>query len=91
VHLLLRIVGVDDLSGPWYGFWSGIAGDLVYLGIFWALIRRHNCHVTRCWRVGRFPAGEYRVCYRHHPGPPVTQRTVSERYHLYLGRQPGKG
>jgi len=45
VHPLLRILGIDDLSGPWYGFWSGIGSDLAYLGILWAIARRGNCHV----------------------------------------------
>ena len=91
MHTLLRVLGVDDLSGPWYGFWSGFAGDLVYLGIFWALVKKHNCHVNRCWRIGRFTAGEYRVCRRHHPGGAPSGQTVADRYHLYLGERPGKG
>lgn len=91
MHLLLRLLGVDDLSGPWYGFWSGFGSDLAYIGIIWALVKRHNCHVRWCWRIGLYPAGEFRVCRRHHPeGAPSPQR-VAERYHLYLGRKPGKG
>lgn len=91
IRQLLHLLGLDSASGTAYLFWSGFAGDLVYLGIFWALFKRHNCHVTRCWRIARFPAGEFRVCRHHHPGGAPTSKTVAERYHLYLGDKPGRG
>jgi hypothetical protein len=66
---LLHITGVDDLTGRWYGFWSGFAGDLPMLAAIVMLGRRHNCHVSRCPRLGRFSVEgtAYRVCRRHAP------------------------
>jgi hypothetical protein len=96
VHLLLRILGVDDLSGPWYGFWSGFGSDLGELAIVGGLVavaRRHNCHVHHCWRVGRHPVEgtTFVVCRRHDPSGTVTADDVRRRYHLYTGSRPGKG
>jgi hypothetical protein len=84
--------GTDDLSGPWYGFWSGIGSDLAELGLIGAvatgvyqIVRKFNCHEPRCWRVGTHPAAEGRflLCYRHHPdfqGKRPTHETI-ERLH----------
>ena len=68
--------GTDDLSGPWYGFWSGFGSDLAELTLIGAvatgvyqIVRKYNCHEPRCWRVGTHPAagGQFLLCYRHHP------------------------
>lgn len=69
---LLHVLGVDNLSGRWYGFWSGFGSDVGEAGIVAALaaqVRRHNCHVRGCWRVGRHQVGttSWIVCGRHHP------------------------
>ena len=70
---LRHLLGVDDLTGPWYGFWSGFGSDLSEIGglgvvsyIFW---RKHNCHVRGCWRIGRHPLEGtlYVVCRQHYP------------------------
>lgn len=89
---LLHTLGIDTTTGPWYAFWSGAGSDLAYLGIIWALLRKHNCHEPRCWRLGRFPVEgtQWTACRRHHPAPPQ-RRTIREEYHLYLGKQPGRG
>lgn len=52
---LIHWLGLDDAAGRPYLFWSGAGSDLAYLGIFWALARKHNCHQPRCWRLGRLP------------------------------------
>ncbi len=68
MHLLLHIMGVDNLSGPWYGFWSGIGSDLsefAILGIVW---HKLNCHEAKCWRIGRHHQGERVVCRKHYRG-----------------------
>ena len=67
-----HILGLDDLSGPWYGFWSGFGSDvseLALLGALVGLLRKHNCHVKGCWRVGRHAVDgtAWVVCARHHP------------------------
>ena len=68
--------GTGDLSGPWYGFWSGFGSDLAEFGLIGAvatgvyqIVRKYNCHEPRCWRVGTHPAagGQFLLCYRHHP------------------------
>ena len=68
--------GTNDLSGPYYGFWSGFGSDLAELGILGAigtgvyqLVKKYNCHEPGCWRVGTHPAagGQFLLCYRHHP------------------------
>lgn len=69
---LPHTLGIDDASGAWYLWWSGIGADLGYLAIVGTLaasIRRHNCHVRPCWRIGRFPVAgtHWVVCRAHHP------------------------
>lgn len=81
MNWLLHVLGVDDVSGRWYGFWSGFGSDLgeagIVLGLF-ASVRKHNCHVRRCWRVGRHPVEgtPYVVCAKHHPNDPPTRGQV---------------
>lgn len=52
--------GVDNLAGPWYGFWSGIGSDIGELTLVIAaitvtyhIVRHLNCHAKGCKRVGR--------------------------------------
>lgn len=73
LHALAHIFGLDDLSGPLYGFWSGIGsdmGEIALIGTVVTLYRRHNCHVKGCWRISRHAVGPYSVCSRHHPTVP---------------------
>lgn len=85
-------LGVDNGNSATYLFYSGLFTVLVFAGGQWANIRRHNCHEPRCWRIGRFPVEgtPWSACHRHHPSPP-RRGDIRERYHLYVGRQPGKG
>lgn len=62
-----HILGLDDASGPWYLLWSGIFGDVSLFGAALVLVRKHQCHVRWCWRIGRHPAGSFVVCRVHHP------------------------
>jgi hypothetical protein len=69
---------MDDLSGPFYGWWSGAGSDLSELGILAALlthIRHINCEVRGCWRLGRHAtAAGHKVCRHHHPdGAPIAK------------------
>jgi hypothetical protein len=77
IHLLSHLLGLDNLSGPWYGFWSGFGsdiGELAIVGGLLAMVRRHNCHMHGCWRIGRHPTTvngvQFVVCRRHHPQAP---------------------
>jgi len=72
VSWLAHVLGMDNLSGPYYGFWSGSGsdiGELAMVGGLVAIVRKHNCHVDKCWRVGRHPVAgtAYVVCRKHHP------------------------
>lgn len=78
---LLHVLGVDNEAGRWYAFWSGFGsdiGEVAIVGSLLAIVRKHNCHVHRCWRVGHLPVEvdgiSYSVCHKHHPtGPPKAE------------------
>jgi len=95
MNWLLHVLGIDDVSGRWYGFWSGFGSDLGEIGIvagLAGLLRKHNCEVHRCWRIGRHKtAAGHQVCRRHHPDGHLTAERVSMAHRLYLGRKPGRG
>ncbi len=103
-HWLLHVLGVTPLQPSyWYNWWSGAGSDIGELAIAGALVsvyRKHNCGVRWCWRVGRHDFADpstgltHVLCRRHHPahpGRPVTAAHIRKQYHLYLGRQPGRG
>lgn len=80
MNWLLHVLGVDDVSGRWYGWWSGAGSDLGELALVGALagmLRQHNCEVRRCWRLGRHKtAAGHKVCRRHHPDDHLTVQDV---------------
>lgn len=39
MHSLLVFLGIDDVTGPWYAFWSGFGGDLGEFAIAFGIIR----------------------------------------------------
>lgn len=70
-HWFLHAVGADNLSGWQYGLWSGFLGsfavpNITSAGIFWVLFRRHNCHESKCWRIGRVEGDGKLHCHKHH-------------------------
>lgn len=75
---LLHIAGIDNVSGPWYAFWSGIAGELSWIGAAAVLYRRHACHARGCWRLAKHPVADspWVVCRRHHPDLPNRSPTA---------------
>jgi hypothetical protein len=91
VHLLLRVLGIDDVSGRWYALWSGSGGDigeLAIVGALLAVLRRHNCEVHRCFRLARHAtAADHHVCRKHHPDGPLTAEAVKDHHHRALRRQ----
>lgn len=76
-HEALRLTGSDNVSGAWYGFWSGFAGDIPLIGGVLLLWRRHNCHVRGCWRLQWRAHGQHVLCRRHHPSEPPTAADVA--------------
>jgi hypothetical protein len=79
-----HIFGLDNGGGTPYLFYSGVGGiierllELAVLALI--LLRRHNCHVTRCYRIGRAPVQgtPWHVCWHHHPeGRPTHDHVVT--------------
>jgi hypothetical protein len=69
-HWLLVFFGIDNEAGRGYAFWSGFGSDIgefAIIGLLYQLVRRHNCHVKRCIRIGRHKTGDHVVCAKHHP------------------------
>lgn len=69
---VMHFFGLDNAGGPFYLFWSGIAGSfLVNLGTFFLVLYiHHTCQDSwRCLRWGKYPAagGMFKVCRHHHP------------------------
>jgi uncharacterized protein YxeA len=68
---LLQALGIDDVSGPFYAFYSGIGGIIIppimTVGGF-AVVQwwHHRCHYP-CWRIGRHPHQHFNYCKHHHP------------------------
>lgn len=64
---LAHWMGLDNASGPVYLFWSGIAGDLAYLGAVAALLRHVNCHEKGCPRIAihHHPLTGVKSCRKH--------------------------
>jgi hypothetical protein len=91
--------GTINESGPYYGFWSGFGSDLEEFGILggisaavYQLVRKHNCHEPRCWRIGQHPAagGQFLLCYRHHPdydGRKPTSELIRRLHREHLERE----
>lgn len=81
MNWLTHFLGLDDGSGRWYLWWSGMGaniGEFAIVGSLASGVRRHNCHVHGCWRVGRHPVEGtgYVVCRRHHPDGAPTAADV---------------
>lgn len=74
-----------------YNFWSGSGSDISEITLAFAVLsiaiggyRKVNCHHYRCWRIGRFHAGHYVVCHKHHPEVPddgkITQEHINDAH-----------
>jgi hypothetical protein len=61
-----------------YNFISGPLADITLLGAVYAIVRRHNCHVKGCLRLGRHQVAgtTYVVCRKHHPDETPTADQV---------------
>jgi hypothetical protein len=78
---LAHFFGLDNLSGPFYGWWSGAGSDISELAIVGAIVatyRNKNCHVKRCWRLQwkKVPGTDHTVCRKHHPLDAPTHNDV---------------
>lgn len=78
-HWLTVHTGSENTPGspPNYNFFSGSGSDISELAIVGAVVggyRKHNCHQSRCWRIGRHVVDGTPWCDRHHEAA----RTESE-------------
>lgn len=90
---VLQETGTTDSGSRAYNFWSGFGADLGYASIFVAVtsgvvtgIRRANCHVKGCWRIGKHPleGTPYHLCAKHHPEVPsagASHEQILEHHH----------
>ena len=72
INDILTFLGTTNGSGRWYLWWSGMFGNLTIFAAILLFYRKHNCHIHRCWRLGRYTAVdatdmEHVVCRHHHP------------------------
>lgn len=89
-HWLSHFFGLDNLSGPFYGWWSGAGSDIGEVVLVGGLVhwyRARTCHVDHpkfCWRPGRHPVAgtPYRACKKHHPAVPerVTAAVLADAH-----------
>jgi hypothetical protein len=87
-HALLWFLGMYPVpagTSPLYQFWSGFYIVLISL-VTSNWLRKHNCHVERCWRTGRYPVadGTFMVCRRHHPEHMVRHGKISFEHLAHL-------
>jgi hypothetical protein len=70
-HWLEGFFGTENGSGTGYLFWSGIFADVALFTGGVVALRKLNCGVKWCPRIGRheYQMGEVRhvLCRRHHP------------------------
>jgi len=70
-------LGADDGSGHIYLVLSGFLGCIGVLATPLVLLRKHNCEVHGCLRLGRHDtAAGHTVCRHHHPDPKLTVHAV---------------
>lgn len=70
-HWLSHILGLDNASGPFYLWHSGVGSDLTEYAALFVALHALNCHEPGCWRIGHRvtvePNGHhFRRCGRHH-------------------------
>lgn len=87
IGTILRILGIDDVSGPWYAFWSGFGSDIGEFAIVAVLVahvrafyKKHQCVVITCRKIGTHRVADHVVCARHHPTGPPTAEQVKRDY-----------
>jgi hypothetical protein len=75
-------------TSPFYQFWSGFY--IVVLSLATSTwLRKQNCHVRWCWRLGRFPVAEGRfyVCHHHHPDPAIRHKRVTMEHIVHVHKK----
>lgn len=75
-----HLLGADGKA--WYDVWSGIGADVGQVALLGAAIgiyRKHNCHVSGCWRIAKqqVEGTTWMVCHKHHPDGSLTAERVA--------------
>jgi hypothetical protein len=72
-----------------YNFISGPLADITLLGGAYAILRRHNCHAKRCWRIGRHQVSgtTYVVCRKHHPDATPTAQQILAAHDAHTAQE----
>ena len=81
---MIQPADIGPFTSPVLSDWSSFLGPIEGLGAFtagWVLLRRHNCHVKGCPRIGRHPVTgtTYTVCRRHHPDDHPTSQDMQRQ------------
>lgn len=91
LHWLAVHTGTVNEGGPYYGFFSGFGSDLsevAIIGALLALVRKHNCEVKGCLRLGRHrTAAGHHVCRKHHPDDHLTAERVAADHEAARGNE----
>lgn len=85
-------LGLTSGNSPWYLFPSGVGSiieRLIELAVIGGiLLRRTNCEVHGCWRIGRHhTAAGHHVCRVHHPDDKLTAEDVAMAHQEALASQ----
>jgi hypothetical protein len=88
----------DALRWTWhdadgYAIISGPLADVTLLGGAYAILRRHNCHVRGCPRIGRdrVEGTTYIVCRHHHPHDAPSAGQVLAEHRVAMERKAATG
>lgn len=96
MHWLSHWLGLDNVAGAVYAWWSGsgsvvlpwLLNALTFAGLFWW---HHQCSVHGCWWYARrtTAAGE-KACWLHHPNRKRTVEDVHAAHHERLAALTGQ-
>lgn len=92
IDWLRHVMGLDNASGGWYLFHSGIGGRLAVLAPMLLVWRRFNCEIAGCHRIGRHKsAADHMLCRKHHPDDHLTVDRAHEMHREALDGGPDGG
>lgn len=81
MHWLLHVIGADNLSGTFYGFWSGFGSDIGEIALIGSLIelgrRAKQRHAERLAQSARHHSDVLEQAAAHHK----SLRDQAERHH----------
>lgn len=82
MNFITHLMGLDNSNSTAYLWWSGFGPDLAMFAGVASFLRRHNCHVQGCWRLGRHLVEDtvYWVCRHHLPSGPISHQNVIDAH-----------